>query len=410
MFDRDKWQEIFATIAKNKLRTFLTAFSVMWGIFMLVILLGASTGFRNGIVAIFSRRAINSIWVHRGRTQMAYKGMQPGRRISYRSSDLHSVFNTVPGIDHKSGRYRMWGVEIVRGKAHGNDPISGIDPDYYSIGNLKLQEGRFINQLDLDLHQKMAVISNLSASEYFPNREDPIGKYLRIMNVPFRVVGVYKADPSDWEKRTVYVPISTAQRTFGRRDTVDDFAVTTGSLPLENTDIMTSKIKNVLYRNHQINPKDENAIYIHNNNEEFHKYMLVVSGVRIFIWIIGIFTIIAGVVGVSNIMNVVVKERTKEIGIRKSLGASPASIVAMIIQEAVFITAIAGYIGLVLGVYTLHKASQLIGQQPAFQNPEINFKLAIATLIILVVAGGLAGLFPAMKAARVRPIEALRDE
>lgn len=408
MFDIDKWQEILATIGKNKLRTFLTAFSVMWGIFMLVILLGVSQGLQNGIETSFSRDAINSIWVRSGKTSVAYKGLKPGRKIQYTTDDYDEVLRRVSGIEYASMRYMVWNAAVTYEKDFGNYPIRAVNPDNQFIENSTILNGRYVSNEDVLLKRKLAVIGKGVKMDLFPN-EDPIGKYIEIFGIPFKVIGVFE-DAGDSEMRYIYVPITTGQQVFGAGENIDMFMFTTGSLPVEQTIVMSDRIEDLLKRKYNVAPDDDAAIFIRNNNVEFQQISDIMVAVKIFVWIIGIFTIIAGIVGVSNIMSVVVKERTKEIGIRKALGATPASVISLILQESVFITAVAGYVGLVLGVFALEGISKLIGKQQMFERPEVNFHVAIATLIIMVVAGAFAGFFPALRAARIKPVVALRDE
>lgn len=409
MFDLDKWQEILATIGKNKLRTFLTAFSVMWGIFMLVILLGISQGLQNGIETSFNDDAINSIWVRSGKTSLAYKGLKPGRKIQYTTEDFNEVLRTIDGIEHATMRYMVWNAEVTYQNDYGTYPIRAVNPDHQFLENSVILDGRFLSNEDIISKRKLAVIGKDAKNDLFPDN-DPIGKYIQIFGIPFKVIGVFEDTGSDSEMRYVYVPITIGQQIFGAGDNIDMFMLTTGTLPLHTTIQMSEKIEDMLKRKYTVAPEDEAAIYVRNNNEEFKEISDIMLAMKVFVWIIGVFTIIAGIVGVSNIMSVVVKERTKEIGVRKALGATPASVIGLILQESVFITALAGYVGLLMGVFTLEGLSNLIGKQEMFERPEVNFDVAIATLIIMVVAGAFAGFFPALRAARIKPVVALRDE
>lgn len=409
MFDIDKWQEILATIGKNKLRTFLTAFSVMWGIFMLVVLLGVSEGLQNGIETSFNDDAINSIWVRSGKTSVAYKGLKPGRQIQYTTEDYNEVMRTVQGIEYATMRYMVWNAEVTYNNEYGSYPIRAVNPDHQFIENSIILKGRYLSNEDIISKRKLAVIGTDVQKDLFPT-EDPIGKYIEIYGIPFKVIGVFEDTGSDREMRYVYVPITIGQQIFGSGDDINMFMVTTGTLPLAQTIKMSDEIEDLLKRKHTVSPDDDAAIYVRNNNQEFKQISDIMLGVKVFVWIIGVFTIIAGIVGVSNIMSVVVKERTKEIGVRKALGATPASVIGLILQESVFVTAVAGYLGLLLGVFTIEGLSTLIGKQEMFERPEVNFNVAVATLVIMVVAGAFAGFFPALRAARISPVEALRDE
>lgn len=409
MFDLDKWQEIFATIRKNKLRTVLTAFAVMWGVFMLVILLGASTGLEKGVYHTFSDDAINSIWVYSGKTSMAYKGLKPGRDIQFKTEDFENVRNLIDGVEYATARYMVWNAEVTFGDDFSTYPLRAVNPDHQFLENTIIESGRFLNPDDLASGRKVAVIGKDIVDDLF-GETNPLGEYVNVYGIPFKVVGVFEDTGNAREQRYIYVPLTSGQQVFGAGDDIQMFMVTTGSLTLPQTMRMSNEIDQMLRRKHTIHPDDQSAIHVSNNNEEFKEITDIMSAIRIFVWIIGIFTIIAGIVGVSNIMSIVVKERTKEIGIRKALGAGPASVVFLILQESVFITAIAGYLGLLLGVFTLEGVSNLIGEVEMFRNPEVDFNVALITLAIMVLSGALAGLFPSVRAARIKPIVALKDE
>jgi putative ABC transport system permease protein len=409
MFDIDKWHEIFSTIRKNKLRTFLTGFSVMWGVFMLVILLGASTGLQNGVINSFSDDAINSIWIFSGKTSLAYKGLKPGRDIQFKTEDFESVRDLVQGVEYATARYMVWNAEVTYGDEFSTYPLRAVNPDHQYLENSIIKKGRFLNPDDLSMKRKVAVIGKDIVEDLFPDR-DPIGEYVKVYGIPFKVVGVFEDTGNAREQRYIYIPLNSGQQVFGAGNDIDMFMVTTGSLPLPETMRMRSEIEEMLRRKHRVHPDDQSAISVRNNNEEFKEITDIMDAIRMFVWIIGIFTIIAGIVGVSNIMSIVVKERTKEIGIRKAIGAGPASVVFLILQESIFITALAGYLGLLLGVFTLEGVSNLIGKVEMFQNPEVNFNVALSTLLIMVIAGALAGLFPSLRAARIKPVVALKDE
>ncbi len=409
MFDLDKWQEIFATIRKNKLRTFLTAFSVMWGIFMLVVLLGASNGLQNGVEGMFFRSAINSIWISSGKTTMAYKGLKPGRTVNFTNEDYALVMRNVDNIEYSTARYSVWNTLVSRGDEHGTYPLRAVHPDHQHLSKSSIISGRYLNPTDLSEKRKVAVIGRDVAKDLFKN-EDPIGAYINTWGIPFKVIGVFEDLANEREMRYIFIPISAGQQVFGAGDKIEMFAVTTGSMPLPVTIGMADQIEQLLKQKHRVHPDDTGAISVRNNNVEFENISSILESIRLFVWVIGILTIIAGIVGVSNIMTIVVKERTKEIGIRKALGAAPLSVVGLIIQESIFITAIAGYMGLLLGVLTIESLSQKVGSGTIFQNPEVDFNAAITTIVILVIAGAFAGLFPALRAASIKPVEALKDE
>ncbi len=408
MFDLDKWQEIFATIRKNKLRTVLTAFSVMWGIFMLVVLLGASQGLQNGVSGMFENDAINSIQVWTDKTTLAYKGFKSGRRIQLTTDDYDAIMRGLPDADFGSARYTVWSVMVAYKNEFNNYPFRAVNPDYTRIDRNMITHGRFLNYVDVREKKKVAVIGRDVAADLFKGT-DAIGKYINAFGIPFQVVGVFE-DYNDRAMRYVYIPLPVGQQVFGNGRNIDMFMITTGNQPLPVTMSMADQVEGILKQRHSVHPDDQGAIEVRNNNEEFSNIRSILDSIDLFVWVIGIFTIIAGIVGVSNIMSIVVKERTKEIGIRKAIGATPFSVVSLIIQESVFITALAGYIGLVLGVLLVEGLGQSLGDMGMFKKPNVDFNVAIITLIILVVAGAFAGFFPAMRAAAIKPIEALKDE
>jgi putative ABC transport system permease protein len=410
MFDRDKWQEIFSTIKKNKLRTFLTGFSVAWGIFMLIILLGSGKGLQNGVSKEFDSSATNTIWVWSGQTSLPYKGMKPGRNIQLENKDYDEVKTSVKGIDKSSSRYNIWGNNTLSyKKQNGSFNVRNVYPDYADIEKLSIVKGRFINQPDIEHFRKTTTISTQVEEALFKG-EDPIGEYINVNGVPFKVVGLFTDDDSrDDNMRTIYLPISTAQRVFSGDNRINTIAITVGDASVDESKQIEQEVRSKLAVLHKFDPNDPRAIFTWNSLEDFQKFMRLFAGIQLFIWIIGFGTIIAGIVGVSNIMMIVVKDRTKEIGIRKAMGATPFSIVSLILQEAVLITSFAGYIGLVLGVVVLETVGSKIESQ-FFSQPSVDLRIALYALLLLVLSGALAGFIPARRAAAIKPIEALRDE
>ena len=410
MFDFDKWQEILATIRQNKLRTFLTGFSVAWGILMLVVLMGSGEGLANGIEYQFRDDAVNSIWVRSGQTSIPHKGLQPGRRIRFTNADHDVVARDVDGVEHITSRFYPRGqLTVAYNGETGSYDIRSVHPDHRYLEKTIVTRGRFLNRLDVAEHRKVAAIGERVEKGLFGD-EDALGKYLTINGIPFRVVGLFRDDGGESEEEKIYLPISTSQRAFGGGNDISMFMLTTGELDIEKTESMATEIKETLAQRHSFAPEDRRAVFVNNLNEVFQRFVNLMAGIRAFVWIIGIGTILAGVVGVSNIMMIVVKERTKEIGVRKALGATPRSILGLILQESVFITALAGYVGLVLGVALLETAARFLPSSEFFVNPGIDLRLALAATALLVLAGTVAGAFPAFRAARVRPVEALKDE
>jgi putative ABC transport system permease protein len=412
MFSLDRWQEIYNTLQKNQMRTFLTGFSVAWGIFMLIILLGSGNGLENGVKDQFRGGAINGIWLSSGTTSMEFKGLKTGRQIKFNEQDYNLVKNTLKGYDHISARLFMGVILVSHSKEYGSFFVSPSHPDYGFIKEVQIIDGRFLNQIDIREFRKVAVIGEKVKSELFKGKDSiAMGQYINIRGVPFRVVGIFRDyGRDDNEQRRIYIPISTAQRTFYGDNTVNQIAFTTGSASPPEAEAMANHAKMLLARQHTFDPADKMAIDVMNKSQDVKRVMSLFTGIRIFDWIIGIGTIIAGVVGVSNIMMISVKERTKEIGIRKALGATPGSVIGMIIQESLIITGLAGYIGLVLGVGVLELISTQMPPSDFFKNPQADIGIALGATVLLIVAGALAGLFPALKAAGIRPIEALRDE
>ena len=410
MFIIDRWEEIFSTIRKNKMRTFLTGFSVAWGIFMLIILLGSGRGLENGVRSQFESSAVNTLWVWGGETSKAYKGLKPGRDITFENEDYDNIRQSIGGIEYIAGRSRVWGANTLSYKnEYGTFEIRSVHPDYGIIERLNLLEGRFVNPFDIKQSAKVTTIGVQVRNALFKG-ETALGEYVNIKGVPFKVVGIFEDDDGRQDnQRTVYIPITTAQKVFMGRDNLHTIAVTVASKEVDDSKRMEEEIRTKMALRHKFDKEDSRAMFIWNGVEEFKKFMDLFAAIRAFIWIIGIGTIIAGIVGVSNIMMIAVKERTKEIGIRKSLGATPLSVIMLIMQESVFITAFAGYIGLVLGVGLLELISPHI-ETEFFKNPDANLGVAVSATIVLIVAGMIAGFVPARKAAAIKPVEALRDE
>jgi putative ABC transport system permease protein len=412
MFEIDKWQEIFNTIQKNKLRTFLTGFSVAWGIFMLIILLGSGKGLENGVREQFKGGATNGIWISSGITSMKFKGLKTGREIDLTNEDYSYLKTTLKGPDRMSARLFLGSCLTSYKKEYGTFFVSPCHPDYGIIKEVQILQGRFLNNIDISEFRKVAVIGEKVKSDLFKGSDTiALGKYISIKGVLFKVVGIFRDfSRNDDEQKRIYLPISTAQRIFNGDNIINQVSFTTGTAPPEEADAMVKNTRTILAKRHTFSYDDERAINIWNKSEEVRKFNALFAGIRLFIWIIGIGTIIAGVVGVSNIMMIVVKERTKEIGIRKALGATPFSIISLVLQESILITGFAGYVGLVLGVGLLELISKNMPETEFFRNPEADFSLALGATILLVIAGAIAGFVPAMKAAKVRPVEALRDE
>jgi putative ABC transport system permease protein len=406
MFDFDKWNEIFETLSKNKLRTFLTGFAVFWGIFMLVILLGAGNGLQNGVTKMFQRDAINTIWVFPGTTNIAYKGYKSGRRIQFQNKDYDFIKN-LDGAEHTSARFSVRNSYATFGSNGGAFQIDAVYPDNNYIENCIQVSGRYINENDVKEMRKVTSIGMGVVKELYKD-VDPIGTYINLNGIPFKVIGVYTETTPNEEMRC-YIPITTGQRVFAYNNRLENVQMTTGDLSVEETQQLAQELRENYAKTHHFDPKDRRAMYIQNNVEEYQEILNIMTGIKVFILIIGIGTIVAGMVGVSNIMTIVVKERTKEIGVRKALGATPFSIVTMVLQESVFVTAVSGYFGLLAGIGLLELVGPFI-QSDFFSNPEVDVNIALGTTVILIVAGSLAGFFPSRRAAKIKPVAALRDD
>jgi putative ABC transport system permease protein len=407
VFDLDKWQEILGTISKNKLRTFLTGFSVAWGIFILIVLLGAGQGLRNGAESQFLHDAVNSINVEGGVTTMAYKGIKPGREIILKTEDYNFLKNNINKIDKISAALGASSSEMSYKGRHGSYMVRSCMPDHAYLENANMLTGRFLNNNDIKEYRKVCAIGYTVRDELFKN-EDPINKYIDVNGTPYKVVGVF-TDPGNGDLNRVYVPLTTFQRANGSGKDVSTIWANLRKIDGQDGEATVKEIRNMLAARYNFDPTDFNAVRVDNWGESYKRIMSMLDGIKIFIWIIGICTLLAGIVGVSNIMMIIVKERTNEIGVRKALGATPISIVMLVVQEAVFITALSGYVGLVLGVGLLQFMSNNL-QSDFFKNPSIDFNLAISATLMIIFSGALAGFFPAMRAARVQPVEALRAE
>lgn len=405
----DIFQEIHSTVRSNKLRTVLTGFSVAWGIFMLILLLGSGTGIENGVKKEFKNLATDSIMVHQGRASMPHKGLQRGRRIRFTNDDYDDTKSSLDGVEYISARYYLWGDNVVSyKKEYGAFNIIACHPDHKMVEKTIVVEGRLINELDIAGNRKVATIGTL-VKELLFGQESAIGKHITINGVSFKVIGVHSDEGSDGPLRLIYLPISTVQKVFTGGNRIHALMFTTGNASVERSMDMEQELREKMAARHSFAVEDPKALRIYNSVARYQKIMSLFGGIRLFIWVIGIGTIIAGVVGVSNIMLIAVRERTREIGIRKALGATPWSIVMLVLLESVFITSFSGYCGLVGGVGVIELMLATMPAFDLFQNPEVDFGVALGALVLLVSAGLIAGYIPARKAAKILPVEALRD-
>ena len=407
---RDQLQEVFHNLGRNKLRTLLTGFAVSWGIFMLIILLGSGYGLENGVRRAFAEDAVNSLWISSGQTSLPYKGMKQGRPIRFKIDDYSDLKQSIKTHERISARYYLGRDTTLRyGSRAGKFQVAGVHADYAVIENLIPIRGRLLNNLDETNRRKVAIIGPKTRKELFPSGP-VVGEYVLIREIAFKVVGVFNDEGDEWQLDRVYIPITTMQYLFSRNDRIHNMVMTIAADRLQSPLAVEQTVRQRLARRHRFDVKDRRALFLHNTLVAFEKYMRLFANIRIFVWVIGVGSIVAGIVGVSNIMLITVKERTREIGIRKAIGASPASIIYLVLIEAVLITFFFGYLGLVAGVGLLELMAHLIRGVDYFHNPEVKLATAFGAVLLLVISGALAGIFPARRAARIRPVEALRDE
>lgn len=414
MFDLERWEEILETISKNKLRTFLTGLSVASGIFILVVLLGIGEGMRNGISREFQQDAANILYVWTGSTSVEHKGLNPGRRIQMKNADFDFISQKhADELEYRSSLFRIWNGSINYQKETGSYRVEGVLPDYQFLENSSMMTGRFLNYNDHENYEKVVVIGKRVKDDLF-KEQDAIGEYIQISDINFKVIGVFSDPGGEREESRVYVPLSTAQRVFNGANQVNNMAFTLQKeenfeRALAASNRFSAEVQQFLKEQHSIAPEDTRAVVINNSLENAKRFYDLMDMIKYFFWGVGICTIIAGIVGVSNIMLIIVKERTREIGVRKALGAQPWSIVAMVLHESIFVTAIAGFVGLIGSLALLEWVGPMIETQ-YIANPSVNFNVALSTVFILIIAGAVAGFFPAWRAARIKPIVALRDE
>jgi putative ABC transport system permease protein len=418
MFDVDNWAEIFSTIKKNKLRTFLTGFSISWGIFMFCILLASGNGLGNGVMSNFGSRAINSVQFWGRRTAKPYNGLPDGRRIELDNRDLNLVENKVPEAVNVSGIIETT-VDISYNTYSTSCEFTGINPDFKDINGVKIvgERGRFINTIDMKECRKVAVI-NQRVREVLFQDDDPVGKQIIAGGLGYTVIGVF--EENSWGRdEKAYIPFSTALSLYNKGKRINEIAFTVEGLETkgENEDFEIA-LREKLSDLHVFDPEDTRSIGIQNFLENYLQTIRIFNGISIFIWIIGVGTLLAGIISISNIMLITVRERTREFGIRKALGAKPTSILGNILIESVFITTIFGYIGMFMGVGLGELASSVLDNMAVvspdmptiFLNPKVEVNIAIAAMCILIVSGVIAGFYPAYKAVKISPVEAMKEK
>lgn len=409
MFDKDRWSEIFQAIGKNKLRTILSGFTVALGILIFTILLGLGNGLHNSFLTSFVDDAQNIIFVRMGRTSKAYKGFQEGRQLQLKNEDIGFIKdNNIGKVEHLTPRVYLNGNAKYK-KESGSYSIRSVNQDHQYLEKTIMMKGRYLNELDISDRTKNIVIGRLVEKDLF-KREDALEKYLEMDGIAYKIVGVYQDSGGDNEERVIYLPYTTAQLLFGNNDHLDQINLSYNmAMSTEEAIAFSEKIENDFKQKFNVAPDDQSAVRVRSFAEDIKETMIILGGINFFVFFIGIGTLISGVIGIGNIMTFAVKERTKELGIRKALGASPKSIVAMILQEAILITVVAGYLGLIIGIVSL----KLIGnglEDFFILNPYVDTGIIVLATMCLIIAGLIAGYIPARRAARIKPIVALRDE
>jgi putative ABC transport system permease protein len=409
MFDIDLWREIFQSVNKNRTRSLLSGFTVAFAILLFVLLFGIAKGLENTFAEAFADDATNSIFIRTSETTTAYKGLQSGRKIQLKNEDQEYILDEFGNkVEYITSRIYK-NVNASFNNEKNNYELRAVNPDHQFLERTKVVSGRYINQADIQDKTKVVVIGRLVDEDLFI-KTTPIGKYINLNGIQYKVVGVFEDDGGDNEERMIYMPLSTAQQVYGNNDYVDQINLTYNpDLDFDSALNFSLDLEENLKKRFLISPVDQRAIRVRNLATEAQQVNQMTTGLGIIIIVIGFGTLIAGIVGISNIMIFIVKERTKEIGVRKALGAAPRSIVLLILLEAILITTIAGYVGLFIGMGVL----ELIGpslETYFIKDPAVSTNLVVAATITLIVAGGIAGYIPAKNASRIKPIVALRDD
>ena len=409
MFNRDRWTEIFETIGKNKLRTFLSGFTVSLGIFIFIILFGLGNGLKNTFQEFFLDDASNAIFLYPGKTSKPYKCFNANRRIEFRNDDLRDIKENFSFyLEHLTPRITR--NALTRYKNNSNNySTRGVAPGHQFVEKTILMKGRYINQSDISRKTKVAVIGRMVAKDLFKS-EEAIGKYINLGSSAFKVVGIFQDEGGDNEERNIYIPFTTRQLIEKSNDKVDQIILTyrkelgyLGAMGLENG------LKKYFKEKKSVSPEDPNGFYIRNIADDLRETQQFAVVLQLIVSFVGLGTLIAGIIGISNIMVFVVKERTKELGIRKALGATPNSVIKMVLQESVFITIISGYLGLIFGVLVLENIGVKLDKY-FIKNPFIEISTALIATVVLIIFGAIAGYIPAKRASSIKPIIALRDE
>jgi putative ABC transport system permease protein len=422
-FDLDHWQEVFQSLRRNRLRTILTACGVFWGVFMLVVMLGFGRGLENAVTKDFANWAPNAIFIWGQRTSKPFAGQQPGREVVLTEEDAEFLEARVSGIQLVVPRNMLGGrfgaaYQVTRKDKTESFNISGEMPEYELLENLNLTGGRFLDAWDIKDRRKVAVIGDRVRETLFAPQESPIGQRIQIGRADYVVVGVYRSTVGggrmDWVNGRIFVPRTTYARVYGTANKIQNMAVLVNR---ERSSVdVEQDVRAALKSRHRVHPDDQQAFGSFNRDKESKKIFNLFLGISGLTWIVGVLTLMAGAIGVSNIMMIAVAERTREIGIRKAIGATPLAIMVQIVQESVVLTALSGYLGLVAGVGVLELAASIVARMPKgqgpsfFSSPEIDLGKAVVAAVVLTLAGALAGLAPARSAVSVRPVEALAHE
>ncbi len=417
LFKADTWEEIFSSINKNRVRTVLTVIGVLWGIFVYIAMSGAAKGLDNGFERQFESVAMNSLFAWSQSTSKPYKGFRTGRRIQLKLSDIDVLKKRIPEIQYiaprnATGVFGGAPALTVRGQKSGSYNVYGDFPVYTKIATKKIyDEGRFINQSDIDYNRRVCIIGERTKRELFDDDEEAVGGFVRINGIYFRVVGVHKFVPGGGfeSDSDIFIPFTTFNRLYNKGDEVDFMSIAA----FDDADIIQVEkdVKTVLKSIHQVDPTDERAFGSFNLGEVFGRIKGFANGLTFLSLVIGVATILAGVIGIGNILLISVKERTKELGVRRALGATPAEVRNLILVESVFLTVISGVMGIILGAATLSLVNNLTeGSDFPYTNPTVPIPYVIGALALMVILGTLIGLIPAQRAVSIRPIEALREE
>ncbi len=412
MFDLDRWEEIWQTISRNRKRSIMTAFGVFWGIFMLTIMLGAGLGLKNALFSQLGDMSVNSCFFWGGRTSIPYKGLPSGRYWQFENEDLAAIKKQVPNV--RSVGSVIWGSEykFSRNDKKGDYSLVGYNPDFQQISPQPIRCGRFFNEIDMEQQRKVCILTEQVWLDLFPGGEDPVGSTIRMNNMYLTVIGMIKVPDRGFRfhgDKSVLMPVSTMQQMYNMGHKLHSVAVAAN----DDADIkeVETNIKQLVFARHTISPDDTKAVYSQNLGEQVNKFNSLFGGIGTLTWIVGIGTLLAGLVGVSNIMLVIVRERTQEIGVRRALGARPRIIISQIMSESFVLTFVAGIFGLALAVALLSGAESVLTASAGRPiRPQISFGTGMLSMTVLILGSLLAGILPASRALRIKPVDAIREE